>query len=407
MAPEAGVIGDKRGSGRRHVFGAIRRAGRIARVDLARRTGISPATVSAITAELIEAGLIEETAPGPAGEGDVRRGRPRVDLKVRGAARLVAGIKLSHESLTVALCDFEGQLVGDGHLALTRSCHEVEALIPLLSRAVADTTGDAGLSAGDLAGIGLGLAGTVDAARGTVHWSPNIAERNIDLRARLTAALGLPVFVDNDTNSVAMAELHFGHGRGVANFVVLTIESGVGMGLVIDHELYRGARGCGGEIGHSKVQLDGALCRCGQRGCLEAYVADYALLRDAETVMDLPEAGTQRRLQALIDAAEAGKAPARRILERAGRMLALGIANIVNIFDPELVILSGERMQFDTVFAGGALDSYRGAIVQVDAAPPGIVIHKWGDLMWARGAAAYAVEGVADIALREIAGDAA
>ena len=399
------VIGDQRGTGRRHVFNAIRRAGPIARVDLARRTGISPATVSAITGELLAAGLIEETPPhaGP----DIRRGRPPVGLKVRGPARIVAGIKLSHASIAVVLVDFDGRQIGEAHLALDHSRNAADRLVSLLSDALGRATAHAGLARGDLAGVGLGVAGTVDAARGMVHWSPNIAERNVDLRARLGAALDLPVFVDNDTNSVAMAELFFGHGRGIANFVVLTIESGVGMGIVIDHELYRGARGCGGEFGHTKVQLDGALCRCGQRGCLEAYVADYALLREAATVMDLPEGGTQTRLQALIGRAEAGEPPARRILARAGRMFALGIANIVNIFDPELIILSGERMQFDTLFADGVLDSHREAIVQVDAAPPEIVVHKWGDLMWAKGAAAYAVEGVADIALKEIAGDAA
>jgi len=399
------VIGDQRGAGRRHVFNAIRRSGPIARVDLARRTGISPATVSAITGELLGAGLIEETSP-PAGQ-DSRRGRPPVGLKVRGRARIVAGIKLSHESIAVVLVDFEGRQLGEAHVSLERSRNAADRLLALLSDALRHATACAGLDRGDLAGVGLGVAGTVDAERGMVHWSPNITERNVDLRARLGAALGLPVFVDNDTNTVAMAELFFGHGRGIANFVVLTIESGVGMGIVIDHELYRGARGCGAEFGHTKVQLDGALCRCGQRGCLEAYVADYALLREAATVMELPQGGSQARLQVLIDRAEAGNEAARRILARAGRMFALGIANIVNIFDPELVILSGERMRFDTLFADDILDSHREAIVQIDTPPPEIVVHKWGDLMWAKGAAAYAVEGVAEIALRGISGNAA
>lgn len=400
------MVTDQRDAGRRLVFSAIRRSGRIARVDLARDTGISPATVTSITAELIREGLIEET--GPSQNGDLRRGRPRVDLKVRGAARTVAGMKLSHNSITVAVIDFEGELVGEGTLELKRSRHRPADLVPLFRQALELACADAGLNLSELAGVGLGVSGTVDAEKGMIHWSPAISERNVPLRDSLASALGLPVFIDNDANLVAMAELFFGHGRGVSDFIVLTIESGVGMGIVINHDIYRGARGCGAEFGHTKVQLDGALCRCGQRGCLEAYVADYALLREAATTTDFADRRTaHQNLQALAEAAHAGDQTAQSIFDRAGRMFAMGLANIVNIFDPELIILSGERMQFDYLYAEEVLESIRQSIVQIDTAPPEVIIHKWGDLMWAKGAAAYAVDGVADIALRGIAGNAA
>lgn len=400
------MVTDLRGAGRRLVFSTIRRAGRIARVDLARETGISPATVTSITAELIREGLIEET--GPSLEPDLRRGRPRVDLKVRGAARLVAGVKLSHRSITVALIDFEGALIGESNLTLDRARHSGGELVTLFRRALEMAASNAGLGLHDLAGVGIGVAGTVDAARGMIYWSPAVLERNVPLRAMLVADLNLPVFIDNDANLVAMAEQYFGHGRGVSDFIVLTIESGVGMGIVINHEIYRGARGCGAEFGHTKVQLDGALCRCGQRGCLEAYVADYALLREAATTTDFADwQSTGEKLQALVEAAQSGDHTAQSIFDRAGRMFAMGLANIVNIFDPELIILSGERMQFDYLYADDVLDSIRHSIVQIDMAPPEVRIHKWGDLMWAKGAAAYAIDGVAETALQEIAGNVA
>jgi predicted NBD/HSP70 family sugar kinase len=156
------------------------------------------------------------------------------------------------------------------------------------------------------------------------------------------------------------------------------------------------------------VQLDGALCRCGQRGCLEAYVADYALLREAATTTDFNDQATaQEKLQSLVEAARGGDQTAQMIFERAGRMFAMGLANIVNIFDPQLIILSGERMQFDYLYADEVLDSIRKSIVQIDADPPEVRIHKWGDLMWAMGAAAYAIDGVAEIAMQQIAGHAA
>lgn len=395
-------MADQRDTGRRRVFAAIRSAGRIARVDLARITGISPATVTALTAELLREGLIEET--GPSQDADLRRGRPRVDLKVRGAAHAVAGIKLSHSAVSVAVIDFEGELIGEATRRLTRHRHSVEEAITLFREVLDSATAEAGLTLADLSGVGLGVAGTVDANRGLVYWCPDLRERNVPLRDRMTEALGLPVFIDNDANLVAMAEMYFGYGREVRDFVVLTIENGVGMGIVINREIYRGTRGCGAEFGHTKVQLDGALCRCGQRGCLEAYVGDYALLREAAISTDFADQSTTRqKLQSLVEAAQAGDHTAQSIFERAGKIFAMGLANIVNIFDPQLIILSGERMQFDFLYADDVLDSIRRSIVQIDTPPPEVLIHKWGDLMWAKGAATYAIEGVAEIALQEIA----
>jgi predicted NBD/HSP70 family sugar kinase len=317
-------------------------------------------------------------------------------------------MKLAYDTLTVAVLDFEGELVSESHMRLSRVRHSAEELGPLFALALDQAAEQGGLKRSDLAGVGLGVSGTVDAHNGVVYWSPGLKERNVPLRDMLQSHLGVPVFVDNDANLVAMAEMFFGQGRGVSDFIVLTIESGVGMGIVINGELYRGARGCGAEFGHTKVQLDGALCRCGQRGCLEAYVADYALLREAATTADFNDQATaQEKLQSLVDAARGGDQTAQMIFERAGRMFAMGLANIVNIFDPQLIILSGERMQFDYLYADEVLDSIRKSIVQIDADPPEVRIHKWGDLMWAMGAAAYAIDGVAEIAMQQIAGHAA
>ena len=147
---------------------------------------------------------------------------------------------------------------------------------------------------------------------------------------------------------------------------------------------------------------------CGQRGCLEAYVADYALLREAATLPgDDPSALPAARIEALLEAARRGDATARSIVDRSGRMFALGLANLVNIFDPELIILAGERMQFDHLYAEEVIAAMRRSIVQVDKPAPEVVIHKWGNLMWARGAAAHALDNVAELALMALGSDAA
>ncbi|WP_127557864.1 ROK family transcriptional regulator [Nioella ostreopsis] len=394
---------DQRENGRQHVFDAIRQAGRIARIDIARETQVSPATVTAITSELLSAGLIEEITP----EGDrtgAKRGRPRVALKVRGAAHLIAGIKISDRSATVILVDFEGQTVGEYDHELPGPVMSAEEIVDLVMRALAGACAAAGRHVREISGVGLGLAGLIDATRNFVHWSPSLDQRNVELGRMLSDAMPVPFYMDNDANLVAKAEQLFGEARNVSDFIVITIEQGVGMGIVIDGKIYRGERGCGAEFGHTKVQLDGALCRCGQRGCLEAYVGDYALLREANI---RGSAQPEDDLSALYARAKAGDAMARSIFDRAGRMFAMGLANVINIFDPSLVILSGEQMTFDFLYGSDVLDRVKSSVVQVDAPLPEIRVHKWGDLMWAKGAAACAMEGVSELTIRNLGADAA
>lgn len=390
---------NQRENGRKVLLSKIRSAGRIARIELSDLTGISRATVTTITAELLQKGLIEEVARD-SDDPEQRRGRPRVDLKIRGAAHLVAGVKISNQQLSLVLLDFEGQQVSTLETELERAVFEPQNLADIIANAITELAQKAQHTPDDISGVGIGIAGIVDAPRGFVYWSPSLTQRNVEFGAVLTTRLGLPAFIDNDANLVAVAEKTFGLGQKHSDFIVVTIESGVGMGLVINNELYRGTRGCGAEFGHTKVHLDGALCRCGQRGCLEAYVADYALLREAMTVPGAdPNADSATRIETLLSAAKSGEATAKSIVERAGRMFALGLANLVNIFDPQLIILAGEQMQFDHLFADAVISEMRKSIVHIDKAPPEVVIHKWGNLMWARGAAAYAIDNVSEISL--------
>ena len=160
--------------------------------------------------------------------------------------------------------------------------------------------------------------------------------------------------------------------------------------------------GLGTELGHTKVQLDGALCRCGQRGCLEAYVADYALAREATTALNWSHLDGQPMpvlLESLFDHAKAGNVAARSIFRRAGRYLAVGLANVVNLFDPGLIILSGERMRYDYLYAADTLAEMQSLMLNADRPPPRIEVHAWGDLLWAHGAAALALGAVTDARL--------
>jgi predicted NBD/HSP70 family sugar kinase len=393
---------------RQQVFELVRAAGLIPRVQLAKDLGVSPASVTTIAAELIEAGLIEEVAAPR--DSDAGRGRPAVALGVRAEAHLVAGMKLSDREHTAVIVDFAGKLIADDAIPRRPGAMSLTDILEAVETLLARVCTKAKVERSQLSALGIGVPGFVDCAEGTVFWSSVLAERNVALAAATTGRLGLPVFVDNDANLVALAELWFGAGRSLSDFAVVTIEHGVGMGFVMNHRIYRGAQRVGMELGHMKVQLDGALCRCGQRGCLEAYIADYALAREASTALNWGHKESQPinvLLESLYDHAKAGNATAKSIFRRAGRYLAVGLSNVVNLFDPALIILSGERMRYDYLYAAETLSEMDNLTINTGRPRPPIEIHAWGDLLWAHGAAALALSEVTEAILstqpREIA----
>ncbi|MFV0334351.1 MAG: ROK family protein [Tropicimonas sp.] len=389
---------------RQQVFDCVRSQGQISRIDVAKRLAVSPATVSALVADLLSTGLLREVemAREPGG-----RGRPPVALAVRPEAGYVAGIKLADLVHTAVIVDFAGQPVAEASLRRRSLLTDIDLLVGEADALLGKILAQAGMGREALSAVGIGLPGMVDYARGVVLWSPILRGTELPLAALMTEALGLPVQVDNDANLLTLAELWYGAGRTLADFAVVTLENGVGMGLVMDHRLYRGAQSVGMELGHTKVQLDGALCRCGQRGCLEAYVSDYALVREASVALDMHRTASgsaQATLEALFDQAKAGNEAARTIFRRAGRFLAAGIANVINLFDPSLVILSGARMKYDYLYAEEVLRAAREMTLSKGRTLPRIETNAWGDLVWARGAATLALASVTEQRTGEVAG---
>ncbi|WP_298970848.1 ROK family transcriptional regulator [uncultured Roseobacter sp.] len=393
IRPESEAIGS---SLRHRVFDSVRSAGQISRIDLAKQLRVSPASITALVGELLDLGLLRESSDTTRMS---TRGRPPVALSVQPDAGYVVGIKLARAQHTALLVDAAGRPLAQASLACAQRRRSLAQTLEETGQVLDALLKEAGLARADIACIGLGMPGMIDHATGQMVWSPLLTERDRPLRQLAEDAFGVPVAVDNDANLVTLAELWFGKGRAMADFAVVTIEQGVGMGLVINHRLYRGAGSLGMELGHTKVQMDGALCQCGQRGCLEAYIADYALVREASTALDpshVDVAAPDVMLQQLYEQAKAGNEAARVIFRRAGRFLALGLANVVNLFDPPLIILSGERMQYDYLYADDVLREMHALALNRDAAPQKVETHAWGDLMWAHGAAALALSEIAD-----------
>ncbi|MEM8536716.1 MAG: ROK family protein [Pseudomonadota bacterium] len=387
---------------RQQIFEHVRAAGQAARTDVTRALGISAGSATTLTADLIAAGFLREVE-GAARESG--RGRPPVALEVVPEAHHVIGIKLSDEAHSAVLADFAGNMIAQATLATTPTPKSVATVLDEADALMDHLLQDAGKALSDISAVGVGMSGIIDHDTGSVPWSPLLTTRNVEFADAFQERFGLPVFVDNDANVLTLAELWFGAGRSISDFAVVTIENGVGMGLVLDNRVFRGARGMGLELGHTKVQLDGALCRCGQRGCLEAYLADYALAREAATALHRSPRNLQSptaMLEELFTQAKAGNEGARTIFRRAGRYLSVGLSNVIQLFDPGLIILSGERMQYDYLYAEEVVAEMHKMTLSEGRTPCRIETHAWGGFIWARGASALVLSAVTDRAVGEV-----
>ncbi|MEP5194872.1 MAG: ROK family protein [Roseobacter sp.] len=387
---------------RQQVFEYVRAYGRAARADISNALGISAGSATTATAELIARGYLREI---DAITKETGRGRPKVALEVVPQAAYVIGIKLAFKRHRAVLVDFAGNVVADVSRPSSDVRRSLAQLLDEISDLIHCVLVKSDRDPKDIRAVGIGLPGIIDYQSGSVAWSPLLNSENADLSVGFALGHKMPLFLDNDANMLTLAELWFGEARGLSDFAVVTVESGVGMGLVLRNQLYRGAHGMGLELGHTKVQLDGALCQCGQRGCLEAYVADYALVREAATALGQgadAEGRPEDILATLFEQAKLGHQAAETIFRRAGRYLALGLSNVVQLFDPALIILSGERMQYDYLYAEEVVAAMEELTLSAGRKPCRVAINAWDDLVWARGAAAMALSNVTASIIDEV-----
>ena len=384
--------------GRVRVLDAIRLHGPIARIDIAQITGMSPATVTAVTSELLAAQMIrpEDQSEKP---DSMKRGRPRARLVLNPASATVAGMKVGAQSVTVMLTDFTGAVIGHAEHPLPQRQYSPEGLRSEVMDALQAACQRNALPVSALSAVVIGLAGYVDGATGFVHWSSSLTDRSVGFAADLQAVMPCPVFIENDVNLVAKAEHLFGLGRGLDSFLVATVEHGIGLGIVLNGALHRGARGCGAEFGHTKITPDGPLCQCGQTGCLEAYAGEYAVVTAANRAAD-HDAFVD--FDAVVSAAQQGDKAAAGAVAMAQRSFAMGLANLINLFDPQEIIVASQIGAAHPLCAPEVFAQVRAMVAQLDAPTPQLRAHGWDDLMWARGAAAQALEEVAALRTRAL-----
>lgn len=333
----------RRGS-RGRVLAALRRQGAMPRVSLVRATGLSFAAVSAITAALIAEGVVVEGESEGAPQG---RGRPAVELDLSPGFGRVAAVSLRMNLIEVLLADFRGRPLAQRRLAVaTRELDgdELERLLVEQVRILVEAAPGA-----PLLGIGLACQGMVDAARGRQLWSPALAVTDVPIAEPLRRAFGVPVAMANDAVALALAVAAGEPALASGLSATVMVGHGIGMGVLVDGVPALGDGGVGSEIGHVKHAPDGPQCRCGQRGCIEAYLADYALYRDARTFLELPPSDSQQPSEAqmalLYRRAREGDPRLRRLFHQAGRALADAVAATVSVLGPRHVILAGTGLQ--------------------------------------------------------------
>ncbi|WP_170937218.1 MULTISPECIES: ROK family transcriptional regulator [Rhodomicrobium] len=369
-----------RRNNRSRILAAVRRKGQMSRTDISRETGLSAATVSAITSDLIA----ENVLIGPA-RGDVAangRGRPKVDLGLNPRAGIVGAMSFQLNAISAAIVDYAGVPLADSALTIDTQRASAAMLRKALARCMRDALASAGTPHARLRGIVIGIQGIADIDGTKLIWSPVMKERNLPVRSWLEAEFDVPVRIANECDLIARA-LNWGDPETFANdFAAILVAHGVGMGFFRRGGPVNGSHTSGTEFGHMVYRPDGALCRCGARGCIEAYAADYGIKRRASR---LPETSapsnsvSAQEIEAIVAAALAGDADAHAAIEEAGRAIGTGLANLYALTDPFPVALIGSATITRQLLEPAIRASISQSAVVRNAMPsrkrPGIVLH--------------------------------
>jgi len=269
--------------------------------------------------------------------------------------RYVIGVDIGGTNLVVGAMPADGSREIGVHTLPTRAVLGADAVVERIREMVETTIGtvaqETGATRAQFAGVGIGSPGPLDRERGIVIVTPNLGWKDFPLRDRVSDAVGLPAVLDNDANCATLGEAWLGAAKGARNVVGFTLGTGIGGGLILNGRLYHGASDVAGEIGHMTIEANGRKCGCGNYGCLEAYAAGPAIAARAREAMargeptvlaELCEGDPARITAAMVyRASDRGDALAAEVVKDTARFLAVGVANMLNVFNPDVVVLAG------------------------------------------------------------------
>lgn len=349
---------DVRRQNRRLVISVLRANERLSRTEITARTGLSPSTVSAITSDLLAEEVLREVRDGDAASS--RRGRPQVALGLNPHAAAVVAVVLSLNSLSAALIDYTGSVIVSEQERLDTLALSREEIVAATRAVVGRLIAHADERRTRVPRIAVAFQGITDSDARTLMWSPITRHVDIPLGDALKDAFGIPVTVENDCNMIAVALREKNPARYGRNFIAILLSHGIGMGMMVRGELFTGTMSSGGEFGHMNHIPGGALCRCGRRGCIEAYAGNYAIWRNARQGSDgdTPAADiSDADMLALAAAARTRDGAEREAFRKAGEAIGFGLGSLFAIIDPAPVAIVGQgALAFDLI-EGPMLDA--------------------------------------------------
>jgi predicted NBD/HSP70 family sugar kinase len=366
------------------VLALLGRSGPMSRADVARELEISPPTVTQVVRRLIEQAMVQELDQAPSRGG--RRGQL---IGLVGTAARAVGAKVAADHIAIVEARLDGSVLAEHALPFDTTAPDAAGRLASALRPFVEEQADI-----PLLGLGVGVPGVVDSPDSGRVRAPTLGWRDVPLGRHLHGALGLPVLVENDVKALTVAEQLFGRGRRHRDFLVLTIGSGVGLGIVAGGSVYRGSRGGAGEFGHFPVDPQGPACACGNRGCLETFVGSAGLVRAARAAGVLSAGQDVGRLQELADR---GDRQAREVYADAAALLSRAVAALITTLDPEIVIVLGEGAaawrHWDASFRAGLVGS-----IPPPMSDTPVEVEPWDDSAWAQGAAAIVLATPLDLA---------
>jgi len=368
-----------------HVMDAIRRSGPLSRVEISDLTELSPTTVSAITAALLDDSLIIPEHTGAV--RDAARGRPRVMLRLNPDAAHVVGVKLASDLITVAVTNFCGDILHWLALPIRVDRQKAAVISDLVEDGVRRCVSDASLEVSTISGVCVGLPGVVERAAGICRQSPVLRERDVPLGAELASRLAIPVSIDSDVNLAVLAEHWFGQARDLNDFLVVNVERSLGLGILHNGELFRGANGLSPDLGDFMLRApsDGG-------GRLADIATETSVLADASATSQTSDQESprqsERAMAALLSRADSGDSGSIRALAKAGEALGFAVANLITLFAPPKVIVSGRAMAASRHFIAPLRATVAALLPRSLADVSEIAVREWSERFWVQGAAA-------------------
>jgi len=365
------------------ILNTIRKEGLISRAEIAKNIKLTPPTVTNLVNELLEANLVKESEMGVS-----KGGRKPILLSINATGFYVIGVDVGVHKLRVVIADINANIIEEGIVPLLKGINK-EQLIQIIKESINDIINLSKLTKKKIIGVGIGMHGIVDYKQGISIFAPNLNLRNIPIKEEIEREFQLPVKVENDAKVLALGEKWFGYGLDVENMVCLNVGIGVGAGIIFNDKLFHGLNGIAGEIGHTVLDLDGPKCACGNYGCLQTLCAgeavrNYAIkeisLGRESMILKLVKGEKDKIVGEIIhQAALAGDTLALEVLGKSGMYLGIGISNLINILNPELVVLSGGVTKAGSFILDPVKEEVRKRVLTDEAKQTKIVISKLGD----------------------------